>query len=233
MTAAGAPAERGFTLIEILVAVTLLGLLMAALLGGVRLGVRAWEASGTRLDDSARLAAVQDFLRDRLTAAYELEGQSGGAQTQPAFVGEPDRLSFVTLMPEHLGAGFDHMVLALTDGPDLAVTWWPSQPGEDTATQNAATQNTATPNAAIPNAAAGDTAAARDAVHSRVLLAHVAELQFAYFGEVQPKQPPVWSDVWNQPLLPLLVRVRLRFPDRDARSWPDLIVRPMIDAQVF
>ena len=48
MTPRSAAAERGFTLIEILVAVMLLGLLMAALFGGVRLGVRAWEASGTR-----------------------------------------------------------------------------------------------------------------------------------------------------------------------------------------
>ena len=46
-------------------------------------------------------------------------------------------------------------------------------------------------------------------------------------------QPPIWSEVWNQPLLPLLVRVQLRFPDRDVRSWPDLIVRPMIDGQMY
>jgi prepilin-type N-terminal cleavage/methylation domain-containing protein len=38
-------ADAGLTLLELLVAITLLGLLMAALFGGLRLGARAWELS--------------------------------------------------------------------------------------------------------------------------------------------------------------------------------------------
>jgi general secretion pathway protein J len=211
MTPRSVAAERGFTLLEILVAVTLLGLLMAALLGGVRLGVRAWEASGTRLDDDARLSAVQDFLRERLTQARLSETPATTRRPGPAFHGERDRLSFVTLMPEHLGEGLERMILTLAearDGADLSVEWWPADLGDD------------------PDAV-------RDAVHSRVLLAHVAELRLAYFGQVEAKQPPIWSQVWNQPSLPLLVRVQLGFPDRDVRTWPDLIVRPMVDGQAF
>ena len=44
-----------------------------------------------------------------------------------------------------------------------------------------------------------------------VLLADVAELRLAYFGQAEPRQPPVWSEVWNQPSPPLLVRVQLVF----------------------
>ncbi len=206
-----AAAERGFTLLEILIAVTLLGLLMAALLGGVRLGVRAWEASGTRLDDDARLTAVQDFVRERLTQAHLFEGSTTATETLPAFGGERDRVSFITLMPEHLGAGLQRMVLALAPadaGTDLSIEWWPADLGDDPA-------------------------AVRDAIHRRVLLADVAELQLAYFGQVDARRPAAWSEVWNQPFPPLLVRVRLRFPEHDVRSWPDLIVRPMIDGQMY
>jgi general secretion pathway protein J len=211
MTRRSVTAEQGFTLLEILVAVTLLGLLMAALLGGVRLGVRAWEASGTRLDNDTRLTAVQDFLRDRLTQARVSEASAATIQTGSAFHGERDRLSFITLMPEHLGEGPERMILTLAKaggGADLSVEWWPADLGDD------------------PDAV-------RDATHSRVLLADVAELRLAYFGQAEPRQPPVWSEVWSQPSPPLLVRVQLGFPARDVRSWPDLIVRPMIDGQAF
>jgi len=197
----------GFTLVEILVAITLLGLLMAALFGGVQLGVRAWESSEERLDESSRLTTVHGFLRERLAQAYLLEELAPRAD---GFAGEPDRLSFVTLMPEHLGGGFQRMVLAVTaaaEGSDLAVTWWPAE--------------------------LDDAALDPDDLRSRALLADVAELRLAYFGSVGRDQPAAWHEVWAQPVLPQLVRVQLRFPDQDVRSWPDLIVRPMIDGQAF
>ena len=35
--------EAGFTLLELLISMTLLGLLMLVVLGGLRFGARAWE----------------------------------------------------------------------------------------------------------------------------------------------------------------------------------------------
>jgi general secretion pathway protein J len=204
------PQAAGFTLVEILVAITLLGLLMAALFGGVQLGVRAWEASEERLDESSRLATVQGFLRERLAQAYLLEDLAPRADAVPPFMGEPDRLSFVTLMPEHLGGGFQRMVLAVTaaaEESDLTIAWWPAE--------------------------LDDAAVDPEVLRSRALLAGVAELRLAYFGSVERNQPPAWHEVWGQPDLPQLVRVQLRFPDQDVRSWPDLIVRPMIDGQAY
>ena len=210
MTPRIASKAAGFTLVEILVAITLLGLLMAALFGGVQLGVRAWEVSEEQLDESSRLSTVQGFLRERLAQAYLLDDYAPRADARPAFAGEPDRLSFVTLMPEHLGGGLQRMVLAVTatgERSDLAVAWWPAE---------------LDPAAVDPGV-----------LGSRALLADVAELRLAYFGSASRDLTPAWHEVWEQPFLPQLVRVQLRFRDQDVRSWPDLIVRPMIDGQVL
>ena len=52
---AGQAAAHGFTLLELLAAIMLLGLLMAVLFGGLRLGARVWETADARLDPSSSL----------------------------------------------------------------------------------------------------------------------------------------------------------------------------------
>ena len=58
--------QAGFTLVELLVAMTLLAFLSVSLFGGLRFGARSWEAvvdSSAERDD---IASTQTFLRDRL-----------------------------------------------------------------------------------------------------------------------------------------------------------------------
>lgn len=200
-------AASGFTLVELLVALTLLGLLMVALFGGLRLGARAWEVSGERLDDTSRLQVIHEFLRTRLSQAYPLEITDRTNEPRLAFRGRPDALSFVTLLPEHLGAGLHRLTLRLVEREDrrhLALTWRP--------------------------VAASDGDGPRSG--ERLLLHDIAGLELGYFGAFAPRAPPAWYESWQDaPMrLPRLIRVRVMFPAGDGRSWPDLIVRPMIDS---
>jgi general secretion pathway protein J len=59
-------AQAGFTLLELLISMTLLGLVFVLLFGGLRFGMRAWEHGTTTTDavDTTRL--VQDLLRSEL-----------------------------------------------------------------------------------------------------------------------------------------------------------------------
>ena len=61
--------ERGFTLLELLIAMTLLGLLMLGLFGGLRLGARVWEAGDARAAYEAEAGDVPGF--PPLTRALE------------------------------------------------------------------------------------------------------------------------------------------------------------------
>ena len=214
MTSASAPSHpsAGFTLLELLIAITLLGLLMAALFGGLRLGARAWERGEERLDESARLQGVQNFLRERLGEAYPLSIDDQAGRPLLAFEGSGEALRFVTLMPEHLGIGFAEFLLAVADrgdAKDLVVQWHRFDNPQD---------------------ARG--ASDEDEPQTKVLLEEIEALEIAYYGALQRGQPAIWQEQWFEARvdMPRLVRIRVVFPEDDRRYWPDLIVRPMTDA---
>ncbi len=59
------------------------------------------------------------------------------------------------------------------------------------------------------------------------LLSGAAELELSYFGSDRFSPNPRWQSLWadrEQP--PELIRVRIRFPAGDNRTWPELVVRP-------
>jgi general secretion pathway protein J len=199
------PAQvAGFTLIELLVAITLLGLLLATIFGGLRLGTRAWETGATRLEHSARLQVVQNFLRQRLSTILPLRADPGA---RPSFEGGPETLRFVAALPAHLGAGLHEFVLAVAEGeselPDLVVSW---------------------------RRLVGADEPFEPPWQQRRLLAAIDGLSLAYWGSQELDQPADWHAEWVSPLgPPLLVRVAIGFAEEDPRHFPVLIARRMID----
>jgi general secretion pathway protein J len=214
MTAASrrGTSSAGFTLLELLIAITLLGLLMVALFGGLRLGARAWERSEERLDEVARLQVVENFLRDRIAQAYPLVAEDETSASRLTFEGQPDGLRFVTLMPEHLGTGFAEFTVAVVDhagGRDLVAQW---RRVEDPSDALEAVREDEEPQV-------------------KLLLEGVESLELAYYGAPGRGEPIAWREQWLEArALPDLIRVRIVFAEGDRRRWPDLIVRPMTDA---
>jgi general secretion pathway protein J len=209
---AGHTRQGGFTLLELLVAITLLGVLMAALFGALRLGARVWETGEARLDASARLQVVQDFLRQQLGQTVPLTEITDDPGASPAmlFAGTSDGLRFVSLLPAHLGGGASLMELALRppalggEAGDLLLRIRPLQLTGDG------------PAPAEPE--------------ERVLIEAIESLEVAYFGAERDGAAPTWWQEWqDQRTLPALVRMRIGFPQGDRRRWPELVVGLMVD----
>lgn len=184
-------AQSGFTLMELLISVTIFALLMAMLFGGLQLGTRQVGRLTAQVDRSAQIALVQNFMRAQLAAAQPLARAASGAKNLQ-FNGQPDGVDFVAAAPESLPAGGLQVLsvrfVAGDTGGDgqLVVDWRPLRDDPD-----------------VPSA-----------VQTTVLLDHLRAAHFVYYGPAQPKAAPDWQETWqDMPYLPLLVRVSATFAD--------------------
>lgn len=201
--------EEGFTLLELLIAMTLLGLLMALLFGGLRFGARAWEhseAHTTGMDD-VRLA--QAFIRSEIEQAYPLLVLTDPIHPHMDFEGGTEALVFLAPAPTSIAAAgrarIDLRVVDRGSRSMLVVRARPELAWDDD----------------------------RDAIHEESLLAGVRSLRFSYFGSDSPGASRQWQERWtNRFRLPELIRVAVEFGPGDTRVWPTLVVAPRIAVDV-
>lgn len=92
--------ERGFTLLELLLALAIAGALLVMLLASLRVGLAAWRQGDERAAAHQHLRSLSELLMDSVAAAfpYHQSGPQGG-QAKVQFRGEESRLSFVTFQP--------------------------------------------------------------------------------------------------------------------------------------
>ena len=67
-----APTARGFTLLELTIALTLLALLSAVLFGSLRLAGRSTDGGDAKVQAAASMRLAQEFLRTNLEAQHPL-----------------------------------------------------------------------------------------------------------------------------------------------------------------
>lgn len=90
--------DAGFTLLELLVALVVLGFIVGGLGQGVRYGLRATDVQGRLVADRGELDAVDRALRrlfEQMEPGTEREG--------PTLVGTPARMAFVSQLPAAAG----------------------------------------------------------------------------------------------------------------------------------
>ena len=112
--------EAGFTLVELLVAVTLLGFLSVLLFGGLRLGTRVWERTRTGFENDRALQAAEAAIVDALSHAYPRLLRKGATDAAVAFAGSENAIALTAWTRD---AGLANVVVAAKrTGDELDLT---------------------------------------------------------------------------------------------------------------
>jgi general secretion pathway protein J len=92
--------ERGFTLMELLIALAIVATLLVILLGGFRVGLSAWRQGEDRAEAHQHLRSLAELLSRSVAASFPYRmAPQPGATLALQFQGEERSLAFVTLSP--------------------------------------------------------------------------------------------------------------------------------------
>jgi general secretion pathway protein J len=201
--------QGGFTLIEVLLAITLVALIMALAYGGFRASNRATTSGEALIEETNQLRVTHQFIRRQLSLTQNLiieEGDEEGMQIR--FEGEGDRVRFVAPMPGYLSYGGSYVQqISLERGSDgLELVYYYAmlngyEPGEIEQTDGI------------------------------VLMSGFRNASFMYLGLDEDGFETFWDDHWEETdRLPLAVVLEGDLDRDNGLVWPDLFAPVMMDS---
>jgi general secretion pathway protein J len=207
MTPGRSSNAAGFTLIEVLVALAVLGLLGVLVFSGSRIAGKTWSRVTEQTVASADIRAVHDVLRQAISSAYPNPLLGGPTNNRIAFEGESEQISLIAPLPAAIASGvratMRFSVIAGARSRALVMDWRFDLPGVD--------------GGGLPPE------------QRVVLLEDVTMVRFSYFGSADGVGAPQWLDRWSgRARLPGLVRVHIVRHGPGSEEWPDLVAEPKI-----
>jgi len=195
--------QAGFSLIEMLLAVTLMAIILALVYGGMRATNRASLRGEDLIAATQSMRMTHQFISRQIHQMLPL-GWEGEGEDTVMFIGDSNTITWVGPMPGYLGFGGPQMQrLELGSGDN----------GQELHFRHAVIT---------------DGTADLDAQDPIVLLQQVDKLQFEFLqlnDEPGNEQAADWQSTWDiTDSLPLALRMKLDFEDTGTGLvWPDLV----------
>ena len=194
-----AAADKGFTLLEVLVALVMISFLLVMLYGSLYAGARNWRAGEVRAQENDDKRLVLSFIRQVTGEAipmFRVDGQDARVM----FRGDNSSLQFVSRLPaHHTGSGIYFLKLE-QEHDELLLRYTPL----------------------VGNNAMFEEDIFVDAEHIS-LLGNIETFDLDYFGRDTPETGPAWHDDWDSMnSLPELIRLSILTYEPD--SWPPMVI---------
>jgi general secretion pathway protein J len=190
----------GFTLVEIMIALTLLSMILLLLFGSLHTVNRSWQSGLEKIDKNDEIRLVSDFIRRQITQTVPLLWINKDGD-RLVFYGEQNELTFTSTLPSHRGGGgLYFMTLKVNEtgkSKQLGLNYYRANPG----------------------ISPFDPPPVDEQTHV-LLLENIDIINFAYYGQDNSDDDPKWHDSWqNEQTLPKLVRLNIHQSEPE-RSWP-------------
>jgi general secretion pathway protein J len=200
--------SAGFTLVELLLALSLMSMLLALAYGGLRASTRATDKGQAILEDSSRIRMAHQFVRKQLNQMMPLVfAESENRQERTVFEGEARKIRYVAPMPGYLGFGGPQVQeLAIVSGDN----------GDQLVLSHALLQGFEENNLYL-----------RDPI---VLMEKIDFAEFNFLGFDENGELGGWTSQWEQPtVLPQSVSLKIEFVEGVYIHWPLLTAAVRVD----
>jgi general secretion pathway protein J len=210
----GKPAQTtGFTLVELLLAITLMSILLGLTYSGLRAATRSTQSGEIILAANGKMRAAHQFVHRQLNQMLPLAfGVTDDAnESRIVFTGDSRSIRYVAPMPGYLGSGGPQVQLLelanSNDGGVLQISHALLQSFEQA---NLYDQEPV------------------------ILLEDIESAGFEFLGRNQEGILKDWSSNWNQPdQLPVAVRLSIEFSEDVQVQWPVLVAGVRVDDLFF
>jgi len=200
--------QRGFTLIELTIALVIMAGMGAVMFGSLSLAARSWDGGEAKAVKTSDMRQAQWYLRAQLASQYP-QRLWKGVELPLLFAGDRNEIRYTAALPARVAQG--------------GIYYFRTSVVRDGAKSQLVQERI------IPDLAALQEPEFTDPEKS-VLADDVTELKISYFGRdpgANVADPPTWRDRWDdKQRLPLLVKIDVKAAD--GTSWPTLVVEPRL-----
>jgi general secretion pathway protein J len=194
--------EAGFSLVELLVGLVLLGMVAALLASGLSLGQRVWQGSEERAQASRAMFDAQTALRRLFDDMQPLRSASQDGRTIE-FRGSADEIEGIVPLPNiGLGGLYRLHLFWRRSERRLDLTFHAYERGTETGGGEA---------------------------NLTTLASEINGMELRYFGKSKGEETAEWHNEWlGQEELPGVISIKIT--NTKGVAWPELLIAPRVKA---